>query len=110
MAENEKLSEEELDNVAGGTRQDFNDICAALGKSPTFNTRDGIRDLLWKGWTIRVEHWNTGDWNSKKDAPAQFIDSAGYFSREAGDSLSLNRVISIIKNNPNGLNDCLLKK
>lgn len=77
MAENEKLadqklSEEELDNVAGGTRAEFNEICQLLGKSPTFNTRNGIRDLLQKNYSIEVAHWNTGDRGSAKDAPAEF--------------------------------------
>ena len=115
MAENEKfvdkkLNEEELDNVAGGTRADFNAVCNALGKSPTFNSRDGIRDLLWEGWAIKVEHWNTGDWGSKKDAPAQFRDLAGYYSKEADSVMTIDDVVRVIKANPNGLDDRLLKK
>ena len=68
----QKLSDEELDEVAGGTREEFNEICGLLGKSPTWNTRDGIRKYLAKNYGITVEHWNTGDRGSKKDAPAEF--------------------------------------
>ena len=39
MAENEKfnqkLDDEQLDEVAGGTREEFEGICKALGKSVT---------------------------------------------------------------------------
>ena len=68
----QKLTDEELDGVAGGTREEFNEICGLLGKSPTWNTRDGIRKLLKKQYGITVEHWNTGDRGSKKNAPAEF--------------------------------------
>ena len=68
----QKLSEEELDGVAGGTREEFNEICRLLGKSPTWNTRDGIRKYLMKNYNIEVVHWNTGDRGSKKNAPAEF--------------------------------------
>ena len=108
MAENEKLadqklSEEELDNVAGGTRENFNDVCNALGKNPTFNTRDGIRKLLKDKWMIDVEHWNTGDWGSKKEAEAEFTDMSGCWSREAGASMTTKDVIRIIKQFPDGV-------
>ena len=66
------LSEEELDQVAGGTRAEFEGICKALGRKPAFNTRDGIRDLLKKNYGIDVAHWNTGDRSSKVNAPAEF--------------------------------------
>lgn len=99
----EKLTDEELDNVAGGTRQDFEDICKALGKSSTWNTRDGIRKLLWNKWQIDVLHWNTGDRGSKKNAPAEFIDSGGFWSKEAGASMNTESVIDIIKRFPKGL-------
>ena len=68
----EELSQDQLDEVAGGTREEFNEICKWLGKSPTFNTRDGIRKLLMKNYNIEVAHWNTGDWGSAKNAPAEF--------------------------------------
>ena len=69
----QKLSDEELDGVAGGTREEFNEICGLLGKSPTWNTRNGIRKLLQNQYGITVEHWNTGDRGSKKNAPAEFL-------------------------------------
>ena len=68
----QKLTDEELDGVAGGTREEFNEICGLLGKSPTWNTRDGIRKYLQKNYGITVDHWNTGDRGSKKNAPAEF--------------------------------------
>ena len=68
----EELSQDQLNEVAGGTRAEFNEICQLLGKSPTFNTRDGIRNLVKKNYHIDVAHWNTGDWGSAKNAPAEF--------------------------------------
>ena len=68
----EILDDTELDGVAGGTREEFNEICGLLGKSSTWNTRDGIRKYLMKNYSIEVTHWNTGDRGSKKNAPAEF--------------------------------------
>ena len=48
ILENAVMNDEELDNIVWGTSQEFNDICKALGKNPTFNTRNGIRELLAK--------------------------------------------------------------
>ena len=53
------------------------EICGLLGKSPTWNTRDGIRKLLMNQYNIEVRHWNTGDRGSKKNAPAEFSVSSG---------------------------------
>ena len=72
ILQDELMSDEELDNVAGGTRQEFNENCNLLGKSPKFNTRDGIRNILNKNYGIEVRAWNTGDRGSTKDAPAEF--------------------------------------
>ena len=61
------LSDEELDNVAGGTRYEFEDICKMLGKSPTFNTKNGTSNILEKNYGIEVKAWNTGDNGAKND-------------------------------------------
>ena len=72
ILENEAMTEGELDQVAGGTREEFKEICKALGKSATWNTRDGIRKVLEKDYGIKVVHWNTGDRCSAENAPAEF--------------------------------------
>ena len=72
MKNAEALSEEELEQVAGGTRVDFEVVCQALGKSSTWNTRDGIRNILKEDYGIMCDHWNTGDRGSAKDADAEF--------------------------------------
>ncbi|MBR6014287.1 MAG: hypothetical protein IK062_11005 [Selenomonadaceae bacterium] len=84
----EILSDEQLKNVAGGTRQEFEDICKALGKSPTWSTRDGIRKYLAKNFNIEVVHWNTGDRGSPRNAPAEF-----YFN---GKQISFDEVLDIL--------------
>ena len=96
----EVLSEEDLDGVAGGTRVEFEYICKALGKSPTWNTRDGIRDYLKKHYDIKVLHWNTGDRGSKEDKPAQFVDTSGKWTGTAGNNISADTVLEIIMENP----------
>ena len=104
MAENEKfnqkLDDEQLEGVAGGTRVEFEDICIALGKNPTFNTRDGIRRYLAKHYDIQVLHWNTGDRGSKEDKRAQFVDTTGRWTGTAENNMFSEEVIEIIKNNP----------
>ena len=69
---NAAMNDEELDQVAGGTRQEFEQICNILGKNSLFNTRDGIRSILKKDYGIEVRAWNTGDRGSTKNAPAEF--------------------------------------
>ena len=94
ILENETMNEEELEQVAGGTRAEFEEICKALGKSATWNTRDGIRDHLKKNFGINVEHWNTGDRGSKVNGPAEFS------ARTSDDylmNLSFDNVKAIIK-------------
>lgn len=66
------MSFEELDKVAGGTREEFEEICRLLGKNPTFSTRKGIAKLLKDEYDIEVLHWNTGDRGSKNKGPAEF--------------------------------------
>ena len=85
------MSEEGLDNVAGGTRQDFENVCGALGKSPTFNTRDGIRKMLAKDYGIECVHWNTGERGSSNNAPAEFRNC------RTGNKMSTEQVIGVIK-------------
>jgi len=65
--QSEKLSDEELEKVAGGYRYEFEDICKMLGKSPTFNTKKGISNILEKNYGIEVKAWNTGDYGAKND-------------------------------------------
>ena len=109
MAENEKfnqkLDDEQLDEVAGGTREEFEGICKALGKSVTFNTRDGIRKILEKDYGIRVVHWNTGDRGSAKNAPAEFeaarhlsvnVPNGKFYSFDEGSSIKYDDVIEMI--------------
>lgn len=84
--EMEMMSFEELDKVAGGFREEFNEICKLLGKSSTFNTRDGIRKLLKDKYGIEVKHRNTGDRGSENDAPAEFRDITGLWTNQEIDS------------------------
>ena len=90
----EVLSDEDLDGVAGGTRAEFNEICGLLGKSSTWSTRNGIRDLLKKNYGITVEHWNTGDRGSANNAPAEFsvYDEDGFYHK-----ISFDQTKRIIK-------------
>ena len=82
----EMMSMEQLNRVAGGFREEFNEICKLLGKSSTFNTRDGIRKLLKDKYGIEVKHWNTGDRGSENDAPAEFRDITGLWTNQEIDS------------------------
>ena len=103
------MNDDELDNVVGGYRSEFEDICKALGKSPTFNTRNGIRELLAKEYGIECVHWHTGDRGSSDDAPAEFkimrksisaIDSNGNIHQyNSGDKIGSADVLSIIRSN-----------
>ena len=56
----EILSDDELENVVGGYRSDFEAVCQALGKHPSFNTLNDIRSILAKEYSIGVDSWNTG--------------------------------------------------
>ena len=71
----EMMSMEQLDQVAGGYREEFEEICRLLGKNPTFNTRKGIAKLLKDEYQIEVLHWNTGDRGSKNKGLAEFAYS-----------------------------------
>ncbi|MBR6014284.1 MAG: hypothetical protein IK062_10990 [Selenomonadaceae bacterium] len=90
ILQDELMTDDELDNVAGGTRAEFEDICKALGKSPIWNTRDGIRQYLAKHFNIEVVNWNTGDRGSSKNAPAEFRDL------KTGGHLTFQNVIDYI--------------
>lgn len=108
ILEDELMTDEELDQVAGGTRQDFELVCRVLGKSSTWNTRDGIRNFLEKNYGVRCDHWNTGDRGSAKDAPAEFtvlksvsaLDSNGAIRQyNPGEKIGTDDVCLIIMNN-----------
>ena len=114
MAENEKfadqkLSEDDLDQVAGGSWEDFNYLCKALGKKPAFTTRDGLRSLLAAGG-VSVDHWNTGDRGSKNEGAAEFTalrditinvknadtDEISSYVISAGNKMDVNQVKACI--------------
>ena len=98
------LKEEELDQVAGGSRKDFEDVCAALGKSATWNTRDGIRKLLSDKFGIVVEHWNTGDRGSKEDKEAEFVSTVDWLGYvKEGGRIYTSTLCALIKKHPEGL-------
>ena len=101
MAENEKkpetLTDEQLDEVSGGSREQFNEICELLGKNPTFSTRNGIRKYLQEHCGIGVAHWNTGDRMSSGTGDAEFVDLYGQWYKP-GTSISYKNVYQIIKN------------
>ena len=69
---NATMSDEELDKVAGGTREDFERICQALGRKSAWNPRIAISNILEEDYGIRCDEWNTGDSGSPKWAPAEF--------------------------------------
>lgn len=86
----ELLSDDELDNVAGGTKQEFNDICRCLGRDPRFSSRVQIREILNENYGIGVGDWNTGERGSTKVAPAEFYISG------TDKKLSFDQVMNVI--------------
>ena len=101
MAENEKfnqkLDDAQLDEVAGGYREEFREIRSAL-KLSSIRTRDYVRDKLKKEFNIDVVHWNTGDRGSAKEALAEYKDASG-------NPLSHDDVLNIIRSSEKYFND-----
>ncbi len=62
------MSEEELDQVAGGYRSEFNEIAGLVGGG----SRNSVRATLLNQYGIDVVHWNTGDLGSSKKDFAEF--------------------------------------
>ena len=98
----EILSDEQLENVVGGYRSDFETVCKALGKHPSFNTLNDIRNILAKEYYIEVYSWNTGSKGDDKLAPAEFrVMRAPHGDDYTTKKLSLDQVLGIIKGDIN---------
>jgi len=108
ILQDELMTDEELDKVAGGTREDFEQVCQVLGKSSKWNTRDGIRNILNEDYGIYCDAWNTGDRGSAIDAPAEFtvnksvsalIPGGTIRQYNPGEKIGTDDVLLIIKYN-----------
>ena len=87
----EIMNEEELNEVVGGSREEFEEICRLLGKNPTSSTREGIAKLLKEEYQIEVLHWNTGNRGSRNKGPAEFSYSG------SDTPMTFSDVVDVIK-------------
>lgn len=100
MANEEKFSktidDEELDEVAGGSKKEFNEIRAALGMPK--GSLDDVRKVLHDEYGITTQHWKAGG-VFKSEGQAMYRDKFGDL-QDAGKNgyLFHSEVLNVIKN------------
>lgn len=91
------IEDEELDQVAGGTKAEFNEIRDLLGM-PKNSSLDSVRKKLSDEYGITTQHWKAGGW-FKDEGQAMYRDQFGDL-QSAGKNgyLFHSEVVDTIKN------------